>query len=118
MNGLTENIDFSPIVGLEIGQICFGAWTVIINFDGPVKIVIESNIILSTRGGELRAIQNYRAEANALCNLVGLIVSKVYRTPSGGMKLSMSSGTDIEVTNSSTQYESFQIHIGNQVFVA
>lgn len=117
MKGLSEKVDLGPFVGRQLVQVCFGAWIVVLLFDGPVRIVVESSIILSNTGGS-RSIDDFRADASVLCKLIGQNVAGANRTSTGGMTLHMSSGTHVEITNSSSEHESFQIHIGNEILVA
>jgi hypothetical protein len=117
MDGLDRSIDLAPLTGRQLGAIRFGVWVVALLFDG-FEIVVESNIVLTDKVGNRTLIEDYRSMATELCKLIGLEVTSAERTPSGGLTLRTSLGVEIEITNSNSEYESFQLNIGTNVYVA
>jgi hypothetical protein len=117
MNGLPEQADLSSLVGQQIDQIRFSKWSVQLLFSGPIRIVIESSVCLSGDTCLLRT-EDYLTEATAICQLIGSTVTSAERTSGGGLALQMSSGVRIDIENSNTCYESFQVHLGDEVLVA
>lgn len=118
MNGLPEDIDLSPIVGRQLVQLRFGAWNVGFEFDGPVRVVVESTILICGKDGASRRIEDFRAGASDLCRLIGLNVVGADRSSAGGITLQMSSGDVVDLENSVTAHEAFQLYIGDRTFVA
>lgn len=87
MNGLPHSIDLSPLIGRQLVQLCFGAWTVALMFDGPVRIVVESKIEISDTGGLSYSSENFCQDASLLCRLIGSTVNRAVRMNDGGMQL-------------------------------
>jgi hypothetical protein len=117
MDGLTEGIDLTPFVGRQLGAARFGVVVIAFLFDGS-EVVVESDIALTSADGSSKVISDFRASATDLCQLVGQEVIGAERTPNGGLLMQMSSGMSVEFRNSNTRHESFQLNIGNKIFVA
>jgi len=118
MEGLSENVDLTPLVGRQVESLLFGFGHIIMRFDDRVSIGVECTILMETSSGHVHRIEDFRADAVELCGVMGLSIVDAKRTPSGGLSLRLSSGTRMEIENSNSHYESFQIYIGDQVFVA
>jgi hypothetical protein len=118
MHGLPENIDLKDFIVRQISQICFGAWVVKLDFDGPVQIVVESSIVLTTADGKRISIEDFHANASLLCALIGTTVLGANRTADGGLVLSLSSDCSVEIKAEISPYESFQLHIRDETIVA
>jgi hypothetical protein len=117
MNGLTAEVDLTPLVNRQLVQLCFGAWNVALLFDGPVRITVESAVVIVPPHGRSRRTEEFRAGASDMCSLIGLTVVSASRSSEGGMTLRLSDGTELQIENASSGYESFQVQIGNQTFV-
>jgi hypothetical protein len=118
VQGLSESIDLTPFKTRQLTQVCFGMWNVAFHFDGPVRVVAEGSIVITNTRGESRRIEDFRECAAQLCAFVGLSVVDASRSPSGGLKLLLSSGTEMEFESINGKYESFQIHFGDRTLVA
>jgi len=119
MNGLPPGIDLTSIVGRQLDVVSFARWTVVFVFDDrAVRIAVEGTIRISGQSLKPCEIDDYRANATSLCQFIGATIEAAVRTANGGMELGMSSGDRITFENSKTGYESFQLHIGETVFVA
>lgn len=119
MKGLPSDIDLSALVDLEVAQVCFGTAPVMtIRFDKDVELTIESDCVLTTSTGQVEAIEEFRTNANRICALLGEHVVKASRDDSGGLMLKFQSGAMFNVSNDNVAYESFQLRIGSQLFVA
>ena len=118
MNGLPINIDLSDLVGLTVTQICFGFATLIMRFDPDVDLTIESDCILTSPAGQVESINEFRNHAVPICGLLGEQLLDASRDSSGGLLFKFQSGTTFQIINDSVAYESFQLRIGSQLFVA
>jgi len=118
MNGLPNTIDLDPLLGKELIQLCFGAFQLILNFDCDARIAVESICIYETASGTLTEIQNYSEGASQLCKIIGAQVSLAERDPDGGLILRFANGDCLRIKNSNHEYESFQIHIEQRIYVA
>ena len=118
MNGLPVKVKFDQLLENELTQICFGTFQFILNFEGSVQIAVESICVYESASGVLDEIQNYSEGASQLCQLIGDKVLSAERDVEGGLILSFKSGAKLQIKNSNKDYESFQIHLGQQTYVA
>ena len=118
MNGLSLDVNLTPFIGRELVQLGLGAWSVAFVFDGPVRIVVESSIVIASADGKSNTVHDFRQGATELCSLIGLKVVGAERSSAGGMTLHLSSGARVEIENSNVGYESFQVHLGDRIVVA
>jgi hypothetical protein len=117
MKGLQPDVNLAPLIGKTVEQIRFSKWGLQILLDGDYKIVVEGLLCIRNDSSSLE-IDNYIAHATEICAIAGSRILGAERTQDGGMELRMSSGVDVFVRNSESQYESFQIHIDDSVIVA
>lgn len=118
MNGLPASIDLQPLIGKEVVQICFGCFQLILNLEGNIRIAIESICVCRLATGYEFEAHNYCQEATHLCKLMAEHVSFAHRDVDGGLVLGFTNGIELQIKNSNLEYESFQIHIGQQIHVA
>jgi hypothetical protein len=118
MNGLAPTVDLNPLIGRQLTQLCFGAWNVAINFDGDIRIVVESAIVVAAGTSAPMRVESFRDSASVLCESIGQDLLDAERTVEGGLAIRFASGVQWTIENSVKEYESFQLHVGNQVFVA
>jgi len=118
LNGLPITIDLSPLLGKELVQVCIGAFQFILNFDADVRIAVEGTCVYCSPKDVPIEIDNYREQASLLCSLVGTQISSAERDSNGGLDLHFANGATLQILNSSHEYESFQVHVGQQFYVA
>jgi len=118
MNGLPSTVDLTPLKNKRIEQICFGAWVVIFNIEGGIRIAVEGDCAITSAAGLLRRIEDCKTNATDLCRFVGSEVQDAERDANGGLTLKFRAGETLHILNSRDAYESFQLHIGDHVYVA
>jgi hypothetical protein len=118
MNGLPLGIDLTPLFGRVVMQICFGEFQFILHFDRSVRIGVESKCVLVSACGVSKEITDYTGEASHLCELIGKEVTWAGRGECGGVNFKFSDGSSLQILNSNQEYESFQIHLEDMIFVA
>lgn len=115
MFGLPEDFDGSFMVGRSLLQVCIGRHEVILKFDGNVEITIESEFRVTGRGQDRVFDLPPEGGAASLIFLQG-IVSEVHGDRSGTLTLTFAEGR-LELYDTSTHYESYQIRRGDQIYV-
>lgn len=118
MNGLPGDLDLSPLAGAVLEQLCFGEHQLQLVFGPEIRIAVEGACELTTRGLEPREIDDFAIEATALCELLGRRIRQAVRTPSGGLAIAFEEGGVLEFMIDSPDFEAFQIHIGDRVYIA
>ena len=117
MKGLPVNIDLAPLSGTEAIQLRFGEHQVQIHFANESSISVESTMVLSAGAGDVR-IDDYPHAASLLCRILGDRVLGATRGDDGGLLFRFESGTTLRVLNDSARYESFQVQVAGQTYVA
>ncbi|MEX0703103.1 MAG: DUF6188 family protein [Planctomycetales bacterium] len=105
------------LVGQELIQVCIGANELILNFDGNVRVTIETEIEHRTPEGVASCLTNPRAAAPFM---VGLLESRIRAAsviPPGTVVLKFSNGEEVEISDSNEHYESYQIVNGDDWIV-
>jgi hypothetical protein len=118
LKGLPSDIDLSPLVGRQLSQVSIGRWNAALHFGEAIRLTVESAILLTGKSGYSQTIEDFRADASAVCVLIGEDVLDAKRTLSGGCALRLSSGVRLEAVAVDNGFESFQICLGDRVFVA
>ena len=118
MNGLSSSADLTPFVGREVLQLCVGIHQLQIHFDSHVSVMVESECRFRAPAAEDLRVDSYALAASSICTLLGQQVRSASRTEQGGLLLRFTTDAELEVLNDSSHYESFQIHIGSQIYVA
>jgi hypothetical protein len=118
MKGLPIDIDLSNLDAVDVTQICFGATQVMVKFEQEIELTIESECELTSPTGQVESFDHFRDHAVRICTLIGDQVLDASRDSSGGLLLRFRSGTTLHIINDSVAYESFQLRIGSELFVA
>jgi hypothetical protein len=116
---LPEDTDLSAFVGCELGLVSVGLHQVNLNFDGlrKIGIAIEGEYAV-TRPGEVQVRYSApRDGAPVLVSLLGAAVTSADVTADGTTTIQLVDGTAIEIYDSETHYESYQIYIGERLIV-
>jgi hypothetical protein len=117
MYGLPDDLDLTFLEGISLLQVCVGANEVILNFDRSVSITIESTFRIRTVSGQDDVYEDPRSASAALVGLISDSVARVSAETSGTLRLAFAGGGVLEIYDSSSQYESYQIRHGQQQYV-
>lgn len=117
MNGLSANVDLTPLSGVRVIQLCFGENELQLRFDTGARAVVESVVVYRDAAAlELRT-SKYSEAAAVLCRMLGQQVLSAARETDGGLYLRFENGDELRILNDSAKYESFQLHIAGQTHV-
>src|SRR5215831_19345429 len=120
MDGLPANTDFSALLGRFIGMIRIAKYQLHYLLEADLNkpdawIEIESNdITYVDADGSRTVINDLRNGAGLLCRPLGLSIVDITRTDRGGIIISLSNGTRLEVGIHTAKYESIVLHIGDK----
>jgi hypothetical protein len=117
MNGLPSDLDLTPFVGTSVNQICFGMHQLQIHFDERSGMFVESSVVFSGIEGDI-PIDDYAIGASLLCRLLGGRVIEATRDSQGGLILRFDGGNALHVLNDGPNFESFQVRLPGQFYVA
>jgi hypothetical protein len=117
MNGLPSDLDLTPLVGTSVNQICFGMHQLQIHFDERSGVFVESPVVFSGIEGDI-PIDDYAIDASLLCRLLGGRVIEATRDSQGGLILRFDGGNALHVLNDGPNFESFQVRLPGQFYVA
>jgi hypothetical protein len=118
MNGLPTNLDLAAFLGAEVLQVCIGRHQLQIHLHERIQVAVEGGCILRGASPAAMHIEQYGEVASSLCRLIGAEVRSASRTEDGGLLLQFSNDLEFQALNDSEQFESFQIHFGDRVYVA
>ncbi len=117
MYGLPQDTDLTFLKGKQLLQVCIGYNEVILHFDGNVTITAQTEIGHNS-GRELSAI--YKTAIPAAPALVRFLHESVLNASvvsPGTLKLDFSNGEGLEIYDTSSQYESYQINYEGRTIV-
>ena len=117
MYGLPENVDLSFLQGKRLIQICIGSHQIILRFDEDISISIESPIKLLSRNGEHYIYDQASSINKDFIELLESSVVNVIPYTTGTLRLVFGNGSEIELTDDSIQYESYQIFRDGKIVV-
>ena len=117
MNGLHDITQLKPIIGQILLGVQIGWHQYQLLFDDFIRIAVESESYVWTPSGEEQEVVNYREQCAPLCGLIGSAVTGFSLDGYGGFVVSFDSGASLQITNDSPHYESFQVHIGDEIIV-
>ena len=116
--GLPDETDLTFFIGTELQQVCIGRHEVILRFGDDLSITVESDIGHRSTLGELDAVfKTIVPAAMVLCNLINAMVSSASVKSPGTLVLQFSNGEALEIYDSNTSYESYQIACGDRLIV-
>lgn len=118
MNGLPKTTDLTALAGGLLTQLCISEHQIILKVDNEIQISVEGEIDLYLGSQPPISLTDYRFYANVLCEFIGIAICVASVSPDGGLKLKFSEDREIVIRNSSNEYESFQVKIGDLVLVA
>lgn len=118
MYGLPLDTDLSFFRGRQLRQLCIGCNEAILKFGDHVSLTIQTDIGHKSTARELIAL--YKMILPAVPMLVSLINSTVTNAcaiPPGTLALEFSNGDILEIYDSSSEFESYQIWHDNHLIV-
>jgi len=118
MNGLPKDINLQPLIGAELLQVCVGRFQYILKFDLDITIATECRCWFITGQGEKLVISDNVENASLVCSLINQNVTHAEIDSYGGLLLKFSNHATLHILNDTENYESFQIHIGDNIYVA
>lgn len=117
MYGLPADTDLSFFHGAVLSQLCVGENEVILHFGDQLSLMIASAIEVK-RGSKADELDDSRAQARSLLDLLGATVSAASVRSPGTTELAWSDGSVLRVRDSWTDYESYTItHDGDMIVV-
>lgn len=117
MYGLPPDIDLTYFIGATLHQACFGANELILRFDQTISVTIESSFLVSVPGLNQEHFDDIRSSAGKIVRLIELTVVNATGASDGTLTLIFDGGYRIDVYDSSSRYESYQIEHDSQVTV-
>ena len=117
MEGLKSNQNLEFLIGKTLTQLCVSEGQIILRFDDVTSISIESDCSIITSKAEFQ-IKNYKLESNKLLQLLGTNIVQSGTLLDGGMFFTFNDHIRLNIFNSNEFFESFQIHVENEVIVA
>lgn len=118
MYGLPENTDLSFFNGKILLQVCIGYNEVILRFDGDVSITIQTDIAHKSGDVFTALYKTIIPSAAMLVSFIHKSISKASAKSPGTLVLEFSNGEGLEIYDTSSEYESYQImHDANLIVV-
>jgi hypothetical protein len=114
--GLDAKVDLSFLIGAELEQVAIGEYQIQFNFDGTRSLSVENAFAISDNGARAR-FEGAPAGAAAAVSLLGRKVVSEIHTNSGDLRLEFEGNGVLELADGSTQYESYQITHGEEIYV-
>jgi hypothetical protein len=109
--GLAEDTDLGFLIGAELLQVSVGSNEVIFRFDKEISITVEAEFLISSGGIETR-FDDAPGAASAAAGLLRETVVGSRVLSGGTLSLQLSGDKGLTMFDSSTMYESYQIHHG------
>jgi hypothetical protein len=117
MFGLPENTDLSFFKDKILLQVCIGCNEAILHFDDDVSVTIEGEIGHRSEGMVTALYKTIIPSAPILLDFIHASIVKALVQPPGTLLLEFSNGEALEIYDSSTGYESYQIKSGEKIIV-
>ena len=119
MYGLSPETDLSPLNGCVLTLVGFGQHQVQLVFSGevPCSASIEGDYVVTPSGCNATIYSEAVAGAAALLPLLGRTVTLASVPSDGTVRVGFGDGSVVEVLDSSTHYESYQINLGDRLLV-
>jgi len=118
MYGIPDNFCLSSFREATLISVQLGQFQVNLRFDGHNRgVSIQSRYALVAPGGEAEEFTAAPAGAAALAALLGAQLENVAGTADGTLTLTFATKAKVIVFDDSAQYESYQIHDGDDLIV-
>jgi hypothetical protein len=117
MYGLPDRIDLGFFIGRTLLQVCFGANSLILNFDGYVSVNVSSAVGCLDTDGSIQRHINFHEVASKLIGLIDQTIISANSDHSGTLLLNFNGGGILAVYDNSEQFESYFIRNGDQQII-
>lgn len=119
MYGLSTETDLSPLHGCTVTFVRFGQYQLQLGFSGDAQcsISIEGDYIVGPSGGESTTYSEAVAGAQALLPLLGHDVTSASVPTDGTVRVVFDDESVLEVLDSSSAYESYQVNLDDHLLV-
>jgi hypothetical protein len=115
--GLPPDADLGFLTGAQLIQVCVGENETILRFNPDISIMVASAVHLIQQGGTDADLTHAPEVGAGLLPLLGDHIAAVMAIPPGTLRLSWSSGSILEITDSWDRFESYTITNGDRSIV-
>ena len=116
MYRLPKDFDASFFVGRRIELICFGENTVSFHFNDDLLVTVESAFAYVDRDGAEQLSEIPAVGTNVL-KLLGKSVRQSTGSDDGTLNLAFENGDTLKILDTSDQYESYKIGLGDDTII-
>lgn len=119
MHGLSTETDLSPLTGCTLTYVGFGQYQVNLAFSGDpdCSISIEGDYTVAPHGGEATAYSQSVEGAEVLLPILGYAVSSATVPAEGTVRIVFENGSVLELLDSSSHHENYQINLAGRLLV-
>ena len=117
MYRLGKDVDLSFLKDAQLLQVCVGKNELILNFDRGIRLTVLSDFVVSAPAGRPTEYQDPIQGAPSVLPLLHDSIAAARATDDGGLRLRFQSGSEVEIRDTSTQYESFWIQNGDRKLI-
>ena len=117
MYGLPEKTDLSFLKGKQLLQVCIGYNEVILNFDGDLSILAQTDIGHRSSQLPIAIYETSIAAAPVLVRFLHQSVANASAGPPGTLILEFSNGESLEIYDTSSHYESYKINYDGKTII-
>ena len=121
MYGLDPSTDVSLLIGCTLDHVGVGRHQVSLALAGNphprCSLTIEGDFVVGSRDGTRRTFSDAVEGSGAITPLLSLSVVTADVPENGRLRISFSDGSVIEALDSESDYESYQLSIGERVII-
>jgi len=118
MYGVPNDLDLSPFVNKEIGVVNVGQFTFTLIFEkGNLSIACEGQVIVFEGEKPTTVLNGEWVDLNPLVRIQNLAVISTKIESGKSFSFTLLNGIKILFVDNSSDYESFQVHIGKKLIV-
>jgi hypothetical protein len=118
MYGLPLNTDVGFLIGAHLIQVCIGENDVVLNLHPDASVMIAGSIRVDSSEHETTKTLEKSADIGlTLVPMLGDEILEARVLPEGTLRLTLSSGSALELLDSWDQFESYTIKSGARVIV-
>lgn len=118
MNGLSKSINLDLLKYVRLLQVSIGKNQFILHFDDNILISVECDCIYYSSEKEQTLIVDYVKNSFLICSLIDEKILDASLDDAGGLIINFSNNAILHLLNDSELYESFQLRIKEDLYVA